>query len=144
MMLASIIFGAGIEYITEFYWNYNFNVYLYKDISLYVIVGWGYNFTLLTLFSNLLYTKLMNKEAVITDDPKILFFDSISGLIWLIPNELLGVNVLHLWSYNPEVKWNHFVPVINYPIEALIGSMLLALFVPSYIRHWRVPLSWTR
>jgi hypothetical protein len=133
MFLAGVLMGLMVEYITEAYWHYNFKVFawpgnpIWGDISLYVVLGWGYSFSMFVLFTNWVYTK----AGVPLTKARTLFFDALLAPIWFIPYELLGMQVLHLWSYTPCSAWKSIIPGINYPIEGVIGSVLFGLVLPS-------------
>ncbi|MBD3315216.1 MAG: hypothetical protein GF344_05470, partial [Chitinivibrionales bacterium] len=131
--IAGIMLGATIEFLTEAYWDYNFEVYLYRDISLFVIMGWGYSFAYFLLFSELLYKALTGSTVVRPHDYRILLCDAVVGPVWFIGNEFIGMHVLRLWTYSSAANWVHKIPVINYPIEGLVACVLFSLTFPTFI-----------
>ena len=140
MFLAGMILGAAVEFITEVYWDYHLNVYIWKDISLFVILGWGYSFSFFVLISNFV-NRMMNSSKIIPpSNIRILLCDAALAPIWFIPNELIAMKVLHLWDYSAVSGFTQLIPWINYPLEAVIGSVALGMVMPTFIRHWEYEL----
>lgn len=142
MLLAGMLIGLCIEFITEAYWNYSLIVYLYKDISLFVIMGWGYSFTLYLLLSGWLFRFIVRSKNVYAHDLRLLLMDIFIGPIWFLSNELLGMKGLHLWTYSECAGWTHPIPWLwGYPLEGVIGAIFLSTVMPSFVRYWAQPLS---
>ncbi|MBD3322893.1 MAG: hypothetical protein GF350_17480 [Chitinivibrionales bacterium] len=136
-LIAGMIVGATVEYLTEAYWDYNLNVYIYKDISFFVVMGWGYSFTYFIFISELLYKKLFNKSSISMFDKRIILCDALVGPVWFIANEYIGMHVLNLWAYSSSAGWSTIIPVIRYPLEGLIGSVFFSITFPAFIRYWQ-------
>jgi hypothetical protein len=147
MYLAGMLMGLMVEYITAAYWHYSLKVFVWPnariwgDISLFVVLGWGYSFTMFVLFSNWLFRKTTHLPLT---SPWIILFDAVLAPFWFVPYELLGMHVLHLWEYTPCSGWNTIIPVIDYPVEGVVGSILFGLVLPSFVRHWGEKLKVTR
>jgi hypothetical protein len=144
MFLAGIMLGLSVEYLTEAYWEYYFNVFIYRDISLYVVMGWGYSFGIFILISNFIFAKLVGKKSPETFDKRIILCDAILGPLWFILHEFIGMNLLHLWKYTECSHWTHVIPIIKYPIEGVVGAILFAAILPTFVRHWEKELQFTR
>jgi hypothetical protein len=166
---AAIIFGVVIEYITEAYWIYdarfvkdmypNFKgmkVFLFpnsifhdRDLSFFIIIGWGFHLTFLTLISNWVFRKVTGQTSdAIQFAPSILACDGLVGIVWLTLNEILGMK-LNLWFYDKDIsKWVPSVPIpllgISLPWESILGAGLLALITPTFLRHWQPYLRFSR
>ncbi len=136
MFVAAMILGVTVEWLTEAYWDYHLNVYIVRDISFFIIMGWGYSFTFFVLISNAIYKKVFHCKEVALFDKRILIFDIIIGPLWFISNEFVAMKMLHLWDYSECARWNHIIPVLDYPFEAFIASILFALVFPSFVRYW--------
>ncbi len=147
MFLAGMLMGLTIEYITETYWQYSFKLFIWPgnpiwgDISFFVILGWGYSFSMFVLFSNWLFKKMTGLPVT---NPLVMVFDAILAPLWFIPYEILGMQVLHLWKYTTCSKWTTLIPILNYPVEGVIGAMLFGLVLPSFVRLWGNKLRATR
>jgi hypothetical protein len=147
MFLAGMLMGLMVEYITEAYWQYSFKVpiwrgaHIWGDISLYVVLGWGYSFSMFVLFSDWAFKKIMHVPAL---DKRILLFDAVLAPLWFIPYELLGMQGLHLWQYTSCSEWITIIPILNYPLEGVIGAALFGLVLPSFVRHWEKELRFTQ
>ncbi|MBD3343615.1 MAG: hypothetical protein GF401_00980 [Chitinivibrionales bacterium] len=136
-LITGMIVGATVEYLTEAYWDYSMKVYIYKDISVFVIMGWGYSFTYFLYFSRILYKKLFNKNMVKLFDKRIILCDALVGPLWFIANEYVGMNIFHLWTYSSIAGWTHIIPVIHYPLEGVIGSIFFSITFPTFVRYWQ-------
>ena len=150
MFLSGIILGTAVEYLTEAYWDYTklmdangFNVFIYGDISLYVIMGWGFSFSVVILLSNWVFKSITRNNAELVVDARIIICDAVLGPVWFIMIEYLGMQVLHLWRYTECSNWTHIVPVIQYPFEGVIGAVLFAAILPTFVRHWEKKFRFT-
>ena len=142
MMLAGMLIGIAIEYLTEIYWVYSMKVYIWRDVSLFVIMGWGYNFTFYILLSGVLSRLLFKSKNAFAADPKFIPMDMICGPVWFLSNELWGMKGLHLWNYSKYAGWTHTIPwLFNFPSEAIIGALFLCMVMPSFVRYWAHALS---
>jgi len=147
LYLAGMLTGLMVEYITEAYWKYSFNVYIWKDMSLYVVLGWGFTFTFFVVISNNLFkvtlkvwSKIFGKQKPIPvsvkNDPRLILFDACLGIPWFVSYELIGMYALRLWEYRDVAGWDTIVPIINYPLEGIIGAFLFGMILPSFVRFW--------
>jgi hypothetical protein len=136
MVAASMILGAAIEFLTAAYWDYHLSVYLFRKISLFVIMGWGYSITFFILISNTVFKKVTGRETVPAFDPRILLIDMVVGPVWFIANELIAMKILHLWEYSECSGWHIDILGFGYPLEALIAVVLFSLVFPTFVRHW--------
>ncbi|MBD3242184.1 MAG: hypothetical protein GF331_16450 [Chitinivibrionales bacterium] len=46
------------------------------------------------------------------------------------------MNLLGLWRYLPVTNWTTMVPLIQYPLEALVGAAMFAMVLPTFVRFW--------
>jgi hypothetical protein len=136
MFVSGIILGTAVEFITEAYWDYSFKMFIWRDIPLFVIVGWGYSFSLFILLSDWVFKKVFRPKNIAVDDKRILLCDALLGPLWFVSHELLGMNVFHLWTYSKVSGWTYIIPVINFPWEGVIGAVLFATVLPTFVRHW--------
>jgi hypothetical protein len=143
MIFCGIIIGVFVEFLTEMYWDYSMKVYIYKDISLFVIMGWGYQFAFFVLLSNWLFKKVFRTNGDDAFKKRLLLFDTVFAPIFFIPHELIAMKWWHLWKYSDAAGWTHLVPLINFPLEAILGSMLLGLLFPTFVRHWEKSFRFT-
>jgi hypothetical protein len=135
MLFSGMLLGVTIEYITEIYWDYSLHVYLWRDISLFVIMGWGYNFTFYILLSGFFIRKVTKIKDDLRPDPKLILFDMFLGPVWFLSNEFLGMKVLHLWTYSKATGWTNNVSWLwNYPMEGILGAFFLCITLPSFVR----------
>ena len=147
MYLAGMLMGLTIEYITEAYWKYSLKVFIWPnspiwgDISFYVFLAWGYSFSMFVLFSNWLFKKMTRLPVT---DARTIVFDMILSPLWFVPYEFFGMQILHLWGYTCCSGWTTIIPVLNYPLEGVIGAMLFGLVLPSFVRHLGDELRATR
>ena len=142
MFFASMIFGAAFEWVTEAYWDYSLKVYLWRDISLFVIIGWGYSITIFVLLSNWIFGSLTRQKGTIKIDWRIIPCDMVVGTIWFVANEFLGMKILHLWAYSKASRWTHMVPGLDYPIEGIIGTALFSVIMSAFVRFWEKDFRW--
>lgn len=148
--LAGMLVGLTVEYLTEAYWEYSLNVFfatttpIWNDISPYVVLGWGFSFTLFVAVSGWLFPRVralfgaagVPGSASAVMDPWHLLFDAALGIPYFVVYEIFGMKVLGLWRYLPVSKWTTMVPVLDYPLEALIGAALFAMVLPAFVRSW--------
>jgi hypothetical protein len=138
--LAGMLMGLTVEYITAAYWTYHLNVYIWPGhhiwdrISFFIILGWGFSFSMFVLFSNWIFTSTTHLPLT---HPFIIIYDAILAPFWFIPYELLGMQKLHLWEYNVEIsQWKTIIPFIKYPLEGVIGALFFGMVLPSFVRYW--------
>jgi hypothetical protein len=137
MLITGMLAGLLLEWTTEVYWQYHLSIYIWRDVSLYVVLGWGYNFTYLTLLSDSAYRKFRGISRL-DGSMGILLCDGLIGIVFFVANEFIGMRLLHLWDYNPIADWTHIIPFLGYPIEGVFGALLLAMVFPSFVRHWEM------
>jgi hypothetical protein len=137
MMIGGMLLGLAIEFSTEPEWNYSLKCYIWRDVSPFVIMGWGAHMTWLVLFSEYLFKKIFGAEP--GNDFRLLITDVLAGVPILTTGELLGLHVLKIWNYDACLNWHTMIPVIQYPVEAIAPMIALALGVPSVLRFWRGP-----
>lgn len=139
MWIHGAILGLAVEVMTEPEWTYSLQVYIWRDVSPFVIAGWGIMFTWLIYFSDKLYYKIYGKPV----DPKetksnmIILFDLLLGVPLFLSNELVGLYGLKIWKYNDILQWHVMIPIINYPLEGLISLILFVAGVSSVVRYWK-------
>lgn len=142
MFLAGMLMGTTVEFITEAYWDYSFNIYIWRDIPFFVILGWGFSFSMFVKFSNFIF-KIATGQKDTLIDKRIIIFDAFLAPIWFIPYELLGMHALHLWKYSEVSNWNHILPIIEFPLEGVVGAFLFGMVLPTFVRHWGPELQFT-
>jgi hypothetical protein len=133
-----ILLGLTVEVITEPEWNYSLQLYLYRDVSVAVIAGWGIMFSWLVMLSDRLYTRWFAPASPgAKPGIKILLTDLVVGIPLLLMNELFGMHVLKIWTYSEILHWDTMIPVIQYPLEGLGALVLYVITVPAIIRWWK-------
>lgn len=140
MYMAGLLLGITVEYLTESYWDYHFKVSIWRDVPLYIIIGWSYSFTIFISISNAAYKKITGKQPDGNTGKGLLLCDAILGPIWFVPLELFAINGLHLWNISEAARWTHIIPWIHYPWEGVIGAALFALVLPTFVRRWESEL----
>lgn len=138
--IAGVVLGIFFEIATEPVWDYHLTWYLYKDVSPIIMLGWGVSFTILVKLSDWFYKKVYHKKQVNLFDLRLFASDLIVGTTWLTAVELFGINVLHGWNYSPELGWHIMIPIINFPLEAVLALALFSLVMPTFVRHWQKKL----
>ncbi|NTV52965.1 MAG: hypothetical protein HGA76_08150 [Candidatus Firestonebacteria bacterium] len=132
------LLGLTIEVITEPEWTYHLQAYLYRDVSLAVIAGWGIMFSWLVFLSDLCYDRWFNSAAPGSrPGVRVMLTDTLVGVPLLLSNELFGLHVLKIWQYNDILHWDTMIPVIQYPAEGLGALVLYVVTVPAIIRWWK-------
>ncbi|MFN0118739.1 MAG: hypothetical protein ACKVQC_10685 [Elusimicrobiota bacterium] len=137
-LIAGSIMGVYIEFATEPLWDYHFKLTVYKDIPLSIIFGWGVMFTLVTFFSEKMYCWILKKKAIIPYDKRIFIFDVVGAILIGFPLEAIGLKS-GIWDYRYDLlQWDWgTVPLIQMPLEALVGYGLLMLLAPTFVRYWQ-------
>lgn len=136
-MICGTLIGIFIELITEPDWDYNLKFYIYKDVSPLVILGWGVSFSWVVAVSDFVYKLWVKGKKVKLFDKRVLLTDFVCGTIMFVSVEVFAMHVLHAWTYSPILGWTLIVPIINYPFEGVLGSMLAALILPTFVRYWQ-------
>lgn len=136
-----VLLGATNEIMTEPEWTYSLQLYLWRDISPAVIVGWGIIFAWLVFLSDAGYArwaagrgKMVNPTA---EKIKVVLCDAAIGIPLLLGNEIFGLHILKVWHYNSILRWDTMIPGLNYPMEGLVALVLFVLTVPAVIRWWK-------
>jgi hypothetical protein len=139
LWMPGTVMGAAIEFMTEPEWNYNFQLYIWRDISPFVILGWGIVFSWVIPISDYFYQKIFKVPASTYGprDPRLLMTDLLVGAPIFLTNELIGLHFLKLWTYNPILQWNNMIPVIQYPVEGLVSMFFFTLAIPASVRYWK-------
>lgn len=136
LWLPGALVGAAVEYMTEPEWTYSLQIYLWRDISPFVIAGWGIMFSWLVLLSNRCYAALFPSGWGRLSRLGHILTDLLIGLPLFLGNELFGLHVLKVWNYSPMLAWTHMIPLLHYPWEGVVAIFLYVLAIPSAIRHW--------
>jgi len=137
MMIGGMLLGLAIEFSTEPEWTYSLKCYLWRDVSPFVIIGWGAHMTWVVLFSEWLFKKIFGTEP--GNDFRLVITDVLAGVPILTTGELLGLHVLKIWKYEACLQWNTIIPGIQYPVEGIIAMVPFVMGVPSVLRFWRGP-----
>ena len=139
MWFPGVLIGMAIEFMTEPAWTYSMRFFIWRDISPFVIAGWGILFTWLVTFSDYLYLKLFGARAGSRGprDYRLILTDIIIGVPLFLGNELFGLQVLKVWKYNPVLNWSEMIPVIGYPLEGIIAIVFFVSAIPMAVRYWK-------
>jgi hypothetical protein len=135
MMIGGMLLGLGIEFSTEPEWTYSLQCYVWRDVSPFVIIGWGAHMTWVVLLSEWLFRKVFRSDP--DNDFRLLITDVLAGVPLLTTGELLGLHVFRIWKYETCLQWNTMIPGIQYPVEGLICMVPFVLGMPSVVRFWR-------
>jgi len=102
-----------------------------------VILGWGLLFAWLVFLSNGLYRRWFGAEPGSRGglDARLWLTDLVVGVPLFLGNELLGMDVLRVWQYNPVLHWTTLIPVIHYPLEGLVALVFELLALPAAVRY---------
>jgi hypothetical protein len=139
LMLPGVLLGLAIEFMTEPEWTYFVQIYIWRDVSPFVIVSWGLMFTWLITCSDFIYQKIFETNLSLLRKSiwKIRLTDLIVGIPLFVGNELLGLHVLKVWKYNPILHWDTVIPMIDYPVEAFVIIVFFIIAMPSAVRFWK-------
>ncbi len=133
------LLGAAVEIMTEPEWTYTMQCYIWRDVSPFVMMGWGIMFSWMILFSDKLYRTFfhvtMSERA--PQDPRLWLTDVLVGLPFFLGNELFGLHILKSWKYNAVLQWTTMLPGINYPLEGLVAILFFSLGLPAAVRFWK-------
>lgn len=124
-----IVYGLLWEISTESLFNYQqiFAFYIWKDIPLAIIVGWGISIAGFQIISDLIQKKYKIKYHSL----KAIACDILVAGIFGIFMEFLGSNNLALWTY-PLSE----LPILaNMPITWPIGWIIIGLINLSFVRR---------
>jgi hypothetical protein len=132
------LLGLTIEVITEPEWTYSLQWYLYRDVSVAVIAGWGIVFSWLVFLSDRCYDRWFAPDAPYGKPGiRVMLTDALVGIPLLLMNELVGLYGLKIWKYNEILHWDTMIPVIQYPLEGLGALVLYVVTVPAIVRWWK-------
>lgn len=134
---AGMLTGLCVEYMTEPEWTYTMQLYIWRDVSPFVIVGWGVNFTWVILLSEKVCKLFFGRQAGTRWDKRLFISDALVGVLYFLGVELIGLHVLKVWQYNAILGWNTLIPVIQYPLEGVVAILLFSLTFPWMIRYWK-------
>lgn len=136
-MIAGIIMGINIEFLTEPLWDYHFALTVYQDTPPAIVLGWGVMFTLVTCASERLYCLALGRRRIMERDPRLLLFDAAAAILIAFPLETLGLKS-GIYTYRLDLlQWDWgAVPLFHMPYEALMGYVLLMLLAPTCARFW--------
>lgn len=137
--LHGFILGMAVEVMTEPEWTYSLQLYLWRDVSPFVMAGWGIMFTWLITFSDKLYYKIHGEKINVSQNKSnwIIVYDVLIGVPLFLANELSGLYILKIWKYNDVLQWQTMIPIINYPLEGLISLILFIAGVSAAVRFWK-------
>ncbi len=139
MWIPGAILGLAVEFMTEPEWTYSLQCYLWRDISPFVIAGWGIVFTWLVTISDYCYRKMFGAPPGTRGprDPRLWLTDIIVGIPLFLGNELFGLHIIKIWQYNTVLRWDTMIPLIDYPLEGLVAIICFSLAVPAAVRYWK-------
>ena len=138
MWTAGLLLGAAVEFMTEPEWRYDLQVYVWRDVSPFVMAGWGVMFAWVVALSDGLYRRWFgDRPGAGGLDPRRKLTDLLVGVPLLLGNELLGLHVLQVWRYAGILEWNTMLPVIGYPWEGVVALVFFLLAMPAAVRYAR-------
>lgn len=120
LFIGGCVFGFFMEIFFEFCWNYNvcLKPYVWRDVPLVVILGWGaicqFGLSISDLISTLL--KVRSKTTRFTIDVSIMY-------IILFLNEVI-MSLLNYWTYNNELHPQFMARFIGF---VFLGSILTSV-----------------
>ena len=120
--IAGLIFGFFNEVFFEPAWNYSVALkpFIYKDIPLIAIPGWGIISMICLLLSDSLRRQINKMPCLLSD---IICF-----VLIFAPLEIL-FKTLKLWEYNYTMQSNNF--------SIILGYICVSLFISSVARRVR-------
>lgn len=129
------LLGLAVEFMTEPEWTYSMKIFIWRDVSPFVIVGWGVTMGWVVLLSDMVYQRWFGRK---NKQPwKIILVDLTVGWPLLISNELFGMHIMKSWKYNDILNWNTMIPVIDFPLQGILVIGLFVLAMPAIIRFWK-------
>ena len=133
---AGVVMGLANEIITEPQWQYSLKVYLWGDISPFIIAGWGFVFAWWLTAADALYRAWFHAEpgAGAGGFLKLRAMDILAGLPICLLNEIIGLRILKLWVYSPWLHWDTMIPLLGYPLEGLVAMCGYLLIAPPAVR----------
>jgi hypothetical protein len=140
--LLGLIFGIQWEFLTEPYWTYlpdRFNVLVWKDIPLLMLMGWGAAFTLSLLLSHWFARKIFKLDVrKMVFDWKILFCDAVAVSIVGVAGEWLYGILLGCWVYNVDFGIGKSPLGLGWEIH--IGYVIVMFWYGTTLRVWKLKL----
>jgi len=137
LVFAGMLTGLCVEYMTEPAWTYFMQFYIWRDISPFVVIGWGINLTWVVLLSEKLCSIFFGKHAGMRGDKRLFLTDVLIGVPYFLGSELIGLHVLKVWQYNENLRWNTILPVLHYPLEGVVAILFFSLAFPWMVRYWQ-------
>ncbi len=137
--LPGFLLGAAVEIMTEPEWTYAMQFYIWRDVSPFVMMGWGIMFSWMLFLSDKLYGVLFKVSLTgrAPQDPRFWLTDVLVGVPFFLGNELFGLHILKSWKYNAVLQWNTMLPGIDYPLEGLVAIVFFSLGLPAAVRFWK-------
>ncbi len=140
--LLGLIFGIQWEFLTEPYWTYlpdKFNVLVWKDIPLLMLMGWGAAFTLSLLLSHWIGKKLFKLNAKeIVFDWRVLLCDALAVSLVGIGGEWIYGILLGCWEYNMDFGIGKSPLGLGWEIH--IGYVIVMFWYGTTFRVWKLKL----
>ena len=138
LFFGGLMLGVATEFITEPEWQYSLKVYIWRDVSPFIMVGWGVLFVWWITISDALYRVWFRAEPGGAGGFwRLRLLDAMVGLPLCLANEIFGMQVLKIWTYSPILHWNLMIPILNYPLEGLLSAFLFSLYAPQAVRYWK-------
>jgi hypothetical protein len=140
--LLGLIFGIQWEFLTEPYWTYlpdKFNVLVWKDIPLLMLMGWGAAFTLSLLLSHWIGKKLFGLDAKsIVFDWRVLLCDAIAISVVGTAGEWTYGILLECWTYNVDFGLGKSPLGLGWEVH--IGYLIVMFWYGTTFRVWKLKL----
>ena len=132
------IYAIYWESISTEFWVYNKKIlgdFIFNRFPTYLLFYWMGIFSISLYISETLYKKLTQKTEIPIFDKKLYLLDIIAfGVIGTIP-EALSYR-FNWFEYSADLHWT-FIPIINLPINAIMGYFGIGMFIPTTIRFYR-------
>jgi len=133
-----LIYAIYWESISTEFWIYDRRIYgyfIFNRFPLSLLVFWAFVFFISLYISETLYKKLTKKTEIPLFDKKLYLLDIIAfGLMGTILEALT-----YRWNwfeYGVNLHWT-FVPIINLPINAIMGYFGIGALIPTTVRFYR-------
>jgi len=133
-----LIFAIYWESISTEFWVYNKKIlgdFIFNRFPTYLLFYWTGVFSISLYISETLYKKLTQKTEIPLFDKTLYLLDIIAfGVIGTLPEAL---SYRFKWfEYSADLHWT-FVPLVNLPINAIMGYFGIGALIPTTIRFYR-------
>jgi hypothetical protein len=126
------IFGLYWEISAHRLFEYaNFSIYIYKDVSLAIILMWGVTIAGFTLISDFLQERASINHKKF---PNTLFWDVVTAGVLGTTLEFAGSQLFNLWTYPADTVSAFLYGV---PLQWIKGWFFIGVFVMGFNRYYQ-------